>query len=191
MTSMSFPDGFLWGAATAGHQIEGGNVNSDFWAAEWAPGVYFAEPSGDACDSYHRYAEDIAMLAGAGLDTYRFSVEWARIEPDEGWYSRAELDHYRRMVGTCLEHGVTPMVTYNHFTTPLWFARRGGWISDGADARFGRYCERLTAHIGDLVPWACTLNEPNLMAMMAHVGFAPVGDADDDHPGPDARGSVR
>jgi beta-glucosidase len=186
MTPMSFPDGFLWGAATAGHQIEGGNVSSDFWAAEWAAGAHFAELSGDACDSYHRYAEDIALLAGAGLDTYRFSVEWARIEPDEGWYSRAELDHYRRMVGTCLEHGVTPMVTYNHFTTPFWFAQRGGWTSDGADDRFARYCERLTAHIGDLVPWACTLNEPNLMAMMAHVGFAPVGDGDADHPGPDA-----
>lgn len=180
----TFPDGFLWGAATAGHQIEGGNVNADLWAQELAPRTLFVEPSGDACDSYHRYPEDIALLAGAGLGAYRFGVEWSRVEPDEGWWSRAALDHYRRMAATCLEHGVTPIVTCSHFTTPRWFADRGGWTAPGAADRFARYVERLARHLGDLVPWMCTLNEPNLMAMMGEIGFAPIGDGADDHPGP-------
>ena len=92
----AFPHGFLWGAATAGHQIEGNNVNSDWWAREQLmPGM---ELSGDACDSYHRYREDIDLLADAGLTSYRFSFEWSRIEPVRGHFSRAELAHYRRMI---------------------------------------------------------------------------------------------
>src|SRR5262245_57217756 len=93
----SFPDDFLWGAATAPHQVEGGNVNSDMWEMEWATPSIFAEPSGDACDHYHRYPEDVALLADLGFNAYRFGVEWARIEPEEGSVSRAELDHYRRL----------------------------------------------------------------------------------------------
>ena len=116
----TFPDGFLWGAATAGHQIEGNNVNSDWWAREqMMPGM---ELSGDAVDSYHRYREDIQLLADAGLTSYRFSLEWSRIEPVRGHFSKAELAHYRRMIDVCLERGVTPVVTLQHFTTPQWFA---------------------------------------------------------------------
>ena len=125
----TFPDGFLWGSATAGHQVEGGNVNADLWPLEWAEDTLFAEPSLDACDHYHRYPEDIATMADLGFNAYRFSLEWSRIEPEPGAFSRAALDHYRRMVGTCLEHGITPVVTYCHFTTPRWFAggrRLGG-----------------------------------------------------------------
>jgi|SRR5690625_4263567 len=104
----NFPQDFLWGAATAGHQIEGNNVNSDWWARELVmPGM---ESSGDACDSYHRYEEDISLLAEAGLTSYRFSLEWSRIEPIEGSFSRAELAHYRRMIEACFAHGVTPVV---------------------------------------------------------------------------------
>ncbi|OHV43484.1 family 1 glycosylhydrolase [Pseudofrankia sp. BMG5.36] len=174
-----FPDGFLWGAATAAHQVEGGNVNADLWASEWAPGSHFAEPSGDACDHYHRYPEDIGLLAGLGLNAYRFGVEWARIEPEEGFFSRAELDHYRRMVGTCLEHGVTPVVTYNHFTTPRWFAAAGGWNGTAAVDRFARYAARVTEHIGDLVPWVCTFNEPNVISLMVHLGLVPAAARED------------
>ena len=170
---MVFPEGFLWGAATAGHQVEGANVNSDMWEMEWAKPSIFAEPSGDACDHYHRYPEDVALLADLGLNAYRFSVEWSRIEPEEGCFSRGALDHYKRMVGTCLEHGVTPVVTYNHFSVPRWFAHDGSWNSISAPDRFGRYAERVTAHLGDLVPWACTLNEPNLMALLGVTGVLP------------------
>ena len=146
----TFPDGFLWGAATAPHQVEGGNVNSDMWEMEWATPSIFAEPSGDACDHYHRYAEDIALLADLGCNAYRFGVEWARIEPEPGYFSRAELDHYRRMCATCHEHGITPVLTYNHFSSPRWFARDGGWEHEAAAHRFARYSARVT---GMTVPW--------------------------------------
>ena len=85
---------FLWGVATAGHQIEGNNVNSDYWVMENVKPTLFAQRSGDACDSYHRFAEDIGLIATAGLNTYRFSLEWARIEPNEGQFSEASLDYY-------------------------------------------------------------------------------------------------
>jgi len=157
----SFPKGFLWGAATAGHQIEGNNVNSDWWAREQTtPGM---EPSGDACDSYHRYEEDIALLAGAGLDSYRFSLEWSRIEPIEGRFSRAELAHYRRVIEACFAHGVTPVVTLQHFTTPNWFAQRGGWLADGALELFVRFVREATTILGG-VEWVVTMNEPNMQA---------------------------
>ena len=119
---MRFPDGFLFGAATSAYQTEGNNVNSDWWDFERAPGTPVHEPSGDACDSYHRYPEDIALLAAFGLDTYRFSVEWARIEPASGEFSAAVLAHYRRMLETCHAAGVTPVVTFHHFTLPRWLA---------------------------------------------------------------------
>ncbi len=138
----SFPHDFLWGAATAGHQVEGGNVNADLWPMEWAPDSTFNEPSGDACDHYHRYPEDIAVLAELGLNAYRFSVEWSRIEPEPGFYSRAALDHYKRMIESCLNQGVTPVVTYNHFTVPRWMAGRGGWSAADAPERFAAYAAR-------------------------------------------------
>ncbi len=98
---MKFPDGFLWGTATAAHQVEGGNVNCDYWVLEHVNGTSFAEPSGDVCDQYHRYREDIELLARLGFNSYRFSVEWARIEPEDGEFSLAALEHYRRLMGAC------------------------------------------------------------------------------------------
>ncbi len=175
VANVQTPEGFLWGAATAAHQIEGGNVSSDFWRAERAPRSIFAEVSGDACDSYHRYREDVALLAAAGLNTYRFGVEWARIEPEEGWVSQAALDHYRRVAETCHEHGVAPMVTLHHFTSPAWFARRGGWTSDGAAERFAEHVARVASHLGDLVEWYCTINESNVLAVIQASGVAPLG----------------
>jgi beta-glucosidase len=120
-------DRFLWGAATAAHQVEGGNTNCDSWLLEHIEGTIYSEPSGDACDHYHRYAEDIRLLAVLGFNAYRFSIEWARIEPQAGEYSIAQLDHYRRMLAACHEHGIKPVVTFHHFTSPLWVAARGGW----------------------------------------------------------------
>lgn len=157
----NFPDGFLWGAATAGHQIEGNNVNADWWERETLlPGM---ERSGDACDSYHRYREDIDLLADAGLSSYRFSLEWSRIEPVEGHFSRAELAHYRRMIEYCFGRDVTPVVTLQHFTTPRWFANDGGWLSPKAKDRFLRFVAEATT-ILDGVEWVVTMNEPNMQA---------------------------
>ncbi len=173
MAKFTFPDSFLWGVAGAAHQVEGGNVNSDSWVLEHVPGSPFAEPSGDACDHYHRYADDIALIASLGFTAYRFSIEWARIEPEEGEFSLAALEHYRRMLAACHEHGLTPIVTYHHFTSPRWFAAKGGWeVLANADY-FARYCERATAHLGDLIGAACTLNELNLGLMLQHWGYMP------------------
>ena len=162
---ISFPDGFLWGAATAGHQVEGNNTASDHWVMEQVEGSGFAEPSGDAADHLHRYPEDLDLAAGAGLDAYRFSVEWARVEPERGAISQASLDHYRRVTEACVERGLTPVVTMNHWVLPIWFAREGGWDSDDAAARFAAYCAIVIGRLGDLVRWVCTLNESNVGEM--------------------------
>jgi beta-glucosidase len=173
MTRFNFPAGFLWGTATAAHQVEGNNVNSDNWLMEHVPGTIFVEPSGDACDHYHRYPEDIALLAELGFNLYRFSIEWARVEPEDGEFSLAELEHYRRMLAACHEHHITPMVTFHHFTSPRWIAAQGGWEAEATPAKFARYCERATRHLGDLIGAACTINEANIGPLLTHSGFLP------------------
>ncbi|WP_218961741.1 family 1 glycosylhydrolase [Actinomyces ruminis] len=109
-------DDFIWGASTAAHQVEGDNVASDFWAVEHSPAGLLPEKSGSACDSFHRYREDISLAAAGGLKAYRFSIEWARIEPADGEFSRAALLHYRDMIDACHEHGLEPIITLHHFT---------------------------------------------------------------------------
>jgi beta-glucosidase len=159
-----FPEGFLFGSSTAAHQVEGGNVNNDWWAWEHAAGTPAAEPSLDAIDHYHRYAEDFALLAELGQNAHRMSLEWSRIEPEPGEFSRAALQHYRRVLGTLADHGMEAFVTLHHFTNPRWFAARGGWAARDAVERFERYCEVVARELGDLMPWACTINEPQVFA---------------------------
>jgi beta-glucosidase len=171
-TKIDFPEGFLWGTATAAHQVEGNNVNSDVWVLEHVPKAPYVEPSGDACDHYHRYRSDIALLAELGFNAYRFSIEWARIEPEEGEFSLAALEHYRDMLRACQEHNITPIVTFHHFTSPRWLMRRGGWESKKTPDRFARYCERATRYLGDLIGAACTLNEANIASVITKMGFA-------------------
>jgi beta-glucosidase len=173
---MKFPRGFLWGTATAAHQVEGNNVYNDNWLLEHVPGTIYAEASGDACDHYHRYPEDIALLAELGFNMYRFSIEWARIEPEEGEFSKASLEHYRRMLATCHEHGLTPMVTFHHFTSPRWLIAAGGWEDEGTPGRFARYCEHATRYLGDLIGGACTLNEPNIALLLTKSEIVPLPD---------------
>ena len=155
-----FPDGFLFGTATSAHQVEGGNTNSDWWEWEHRVGTPCREPSGDACDFYHRYREDIALMAGLGFNAFRFSIEWARVEPEEGEFSMAVLDHYRRVLATCRESRIVPIVTFHHFTLPRWLQGRGGFVLDQFPQLFERYCDRVAAALGDLIGYACTINEP-------------------------------
>ena len=169
MQQYAFPEGFVWGTATAGHQVEGNNVNSECWVLEHLPETIFTEPSGDACDHYHRYPEDIALLARLGFNAYRFSIEWARVEPEEGEFSYAELEHYRRMLATCHEYGVRPVVTLHDFTSPRWLIRAGGWLDAKTPERYARYCERISSHLGDLIGAACTFNEPNLPVLLSRL----------------------
>ncbi|NGY05926.1 glycoside hydrolase family 1 protein [Solimonas terrae] len=155
--------GFLWGCATAGHQVEGNNINADFWVYENVKPTLFADRSGDTCDHYHRYEEDIALTAMLGFNCLRLSIEWSRIEPEAGNFSEAELDHYERVLETCRKHGVAPFVTYNHFTTPRWFASRGGFTTPDSADLFSRFAEKATSRLGHLIEAAATFNEPNLL----------------------------
>jgi beta-glucosidase len=178
--SVTFPDGFIWGVAAAAHQIEGGNWNNDWWAFEHAPDTPCIEPSGDCTNSFHLYADDIALVRVHGFAAYRFSIEWSRIEPEDGEFSRAALDYYRRMIAECHEQGVQPVVTFHHFSNPRWVAALGGWESPEIVDRFTRYCERTTAHLGDLITIGCTINEPNIVSMMGYMwGVFPPGKARD------------
>jgi beta-glucosidase len=155
MAPRRFPEGFVWGTATSAHQVEGGNWNNDWWAWEHKANSPCLEPSGDACDHWHRYPEDIRLCAELGFGAYRFSLEWSRIEPEEGEFSRVALEHYRHMCGVCLEPST-------------------------AD-RFARFCERATAHLGDLIGYACTVCEPNIVASMGYLyGLFPPGERDPD-----------
>ena len=160
------PADFLWGAAISAHQSEGNNVNSDSWLLEHLPETVYKQPSGDACDSYHRYEEDFAIARSIGLTAYRFGIEWARIEPAPGEFSRAELDHYARVITSCRAHGLLPILSYNHFTVPRWFAMRGGWESADSPDLFARYCERATRAFGEQVGMAAPFNEANISRLI-------------------------
>ena len=126
----------------------------------------FKEPSGKAVNNYELWAEDIDLATGLGLNAYRFSVEWARVEPVEGKFSDEELDHYEAIVDRCVELGLAPVVTLNHFTAPHWFAMRGGWLDPEAPALFARYCDKVIERFGDRIAYAVTLNEPNLAHLL-------------------------
>jgi beta-glucosidase len=176
----TFPDSFLWGTATAAHQTEGGNWNNDWWAWEHAPNAAVEEPSGDACDHYWRYPQDLDILVDHGFRAYRFSIEWSRIEPEDGEWSRAQLDHYGRVIDACRDRGLLPVVTFHHFTTPRWVATDGGWTSPTTADRFASFCERVVAGLGDRIGMACTINEPNIIPLMGHLmGMFPPGRTED------------
>lgn len=161
-----FPASFLWGAATAGHQVEGQNVNSDIWLLEHVKPSLFQESSGDGCASLQRWEEDLDIVRSLGLNTYRFSLEWARIEPAEGEFSAVMLDHYKRVIAGCRDRGLVPLVTFNHFTAPRWFAAQGGWEVATAPAKFTRFCDKAARYLAADIGYATTLNEPNLLRML-------------------------
>ena len=169
-----FPDGFLWGASTSGHQIEGQNVASDLWYLENLPETKFAEPSGDSANSFNQWSMDLDLVRDIGLDTYRFSVEWSRIEPVEGRFSRAMVDHYRAIVLGCRERGIKPIVTFNHFTAPLWFSADGGWTNPSSPQRFARYCRYVAEALAADIEYAVTINEPQILPLLNRLGLPPV-----------------
>jgi beta-glucosidase len=174
MTTRSFPKGFLWGVATAGHQNEGDNSTSDTWFAEHVTPTVFREPSGNACNSYQLWREDLDLVAGMGLNACRFSVEWARVEPAAGRFSADALAHYSAVVDRCRELGIAPVVTFNHFTAPHWFAARGGWLHPESPDVFARYCGVVMDRLGDRIEVAVTMNEPNLGRLLTWVDLPDV-----------------
>jgi len=177
--ALRFPDGFVWGTATAAHQIEGGNWNNDWWAWEHTPMSPCAEPSGDACDSWNRWLHDVELVASLGLGAYRFSIEWSRIEPEPGEWSTAAIAHYRAICEALLVRGIEPTVTFHHFTTPRWVVADGGWESPATAERFARFCSRAAGELSGVMRRACTINEPNIVATMGWLmGVFPPGKHD-------------
>lgn len=166
---MIFSKEFYIGAATAAHQVEGNNIHSDYWALEHMKTTSFAEPSLDAVDHYNRYEEDIRLMADAGLNAYRFSIEWARIEPQEGIFDEKELEHYRAVIRCCKEHGIEPIVTLHHFTSPKWLISKGGWEAETTPAYFARYTKYVMERLGSELKYVCTLNEANMGIQVAMI----------------------
>jgi beta-glucosidase len=164
-----FPKDFLIGASTAAHQVEGNNIHSDYYTMELMKSTSFIEPSADAVDHYNRYEEDIKLLADAGLNCYRFSIEWARIEPKEGVFNEEEVEHYRKMLLCCRENGVTPIVTLHHFTSPKWLISKGGWEAETTVEYFKRYCAYLAGQLGDVMEYVVTINEANMGLQLAAI----------------------
>jgi len=164
-----FPDTFSWGTSTSAYQIEGGNTNSDWWRFERAEGTTAVERCGDACDSWHRYEEDLDILASLKLNAFRLSIEWARVEPEHGTFSRDALDHYRAVLTACRDRDIVPVVTLHHFTLPLWVADQGGFEHPDIAQWMADYASRVGAELGDLIGIACTINEPNIVAIMGYL----------------------
>lgn len=166
---MKFAKGFLLGAATAAHQVEGNNTHSDFWTMEQLEHSNFTEPSLDAVDHYHHYEEDIKLLANSGLNSYRFSIEWARIEPEKGQYYDNEIEHYRKVLKFCRLNNVTPIVTMHHFSSPKWLISEGGWESEKTVGYFKNYCQYVVSKLGDMMCYVCTINEANMGLQIASI----------------------
>ena len=120
-----FPQAFLWGAATSAHQVEGQNIYNDWWQAE--QDHLIKEASNSACKHYELYAEDFAIAKQLNHNCHRFSIEWSRIEPQEGNFQVLEIEHYRKIIADLKGKGIEPVVTLHHFTNPAWFSQKGGW----------------------------------------------------------------
>ncbi len=171
MTITDFPSDFFWGVATAGHQNEGGNVDSDTWFLENVTPTVFQERSDRATNGWELWESDLDLVAGMGLNAYRFSVEWARIEPREGEFSDEALAHYEALVDACIARGLAPIVTFNHFTSPHWFAARSAWLDPASAELFARYCGVVMDRFGDRIALAVTFNEPDLPEMLTWSGL--------------------
>lgn len=161
---LRFPDGFLWGTATSAYQVEGNNRNNQWWAWEQEGGhIRDGSVCGIACDHYHRFDEDFALMESLGFNAHRFSIEWSRIQPEDGRWDEKEVEHYRRVVESVRGHGMVPLVTLHHFTDPLWFDARGGWTRPDAPDYLARYAGYMARALGDAVPFWLTINEPSVV----------------------------
>jgi beta-glucosidase len=162
---LRFPAGFLWGAATSAHQVEGGNRLNDWWRFEQRLGVLAdGRPSGDACRHYDRFDEDFALAEADGHSAHRLSLEWSRIEPEPGRFDAAAVAHYHGVFASLQRRRLVPVVTLHHFTNPLWIADAGGWESRATVDRFEEFVRFCAREFGGEVDWWCTVNEPEVFA---------------------------
>lgn len=160
-----FPDGFLWGASTSAHQVEGGNHLNDWWRFEQRPGaIRDGGRSGDACRHYERFDDDFALAEADGHNAHRLSLEWSRIEPRRGAFDAAAVAHYHDVLASLQRRGLEPVVTLHHFTSPLWIADAGGWEARETVDHFGAFARFCAREFGGEVRWWCTVNEPEVFA---------------------------
>jgi len=179
---LKFPDGFLWGTATSAHQVEGDNLNDwTEWEKEnaerlareariyWQPWQQkkFLEMfspenyiSGRATDHYNRYEEDFDLAKVMNNNAHRFSIEWSRIEPEEGKFDEKEIEHYRQVIWALKKRGIEPFVTLWHYTNPIWFQKKGGWLNKNSPKYFERYANKISRSLQNVKFWI-TLNEPD------------------------------
>ena len=176
-----FPSKFLWGTATASHQVEGNNKNNNWWAWEQA-GDHIAEghTSGKACDWWGgRWREDFDRAAESGQNAHRLSIEWSRVQPTPDRWNESALDYYRQMVRGLHERGMTPLVTLHHFTDPIWLAEMGGWENEDVVVLFETYARRVVEALKQYVTTWVTINEPNVVVAAAYLaGWFPPGKKD-------------
>jgi beta-glucosidase len=179
--SRTFPAGFLWGAATSAHQVEGGNHRNDWWRFEHQPGtIADGTKSGDACRHYQRFDEDFALAAADGHNAHRLSIEWSRIEPERDRIDPEAVAHYHAVFESLRRHRLTPIVTLHHFTNPLWIADHGGWENRDTIERFAGFVRFCAREYGGEVDWWCTVNEPEVYAFRSYSeGTWPPGRRDD------------
>jgi beta-glucosidase len=162
-----FPSGFLWGAATSSHQVEGDNRWSDWWEYEQTGRMPFL--SGQACRHYDLYEKDFDMAASWGHNAHRFSIEWSRIQPEENRWNPDAIEHYRDVVRALRRRGLEPVVTLHHFTNPAWFLRRGGWVRRDSARLFAAYAEYVVQRLGSDVRYWITVNEPTVYVKYGYV----------------------
>ncbi len=165
-TKITLPAGFLLGAAGSAHQTEGNNTNSDWWHYEHQERL---PKSGMACDHYNRFDEDFSLAESIGLNAMRISIEWARIEPTEGVWDHAAIAHYRSVLASMKSHGLTRIVTLQHFTLPQWLAAKGGFLHPDSAQLFARYTRYIAAELGSEIDYWVTINEPEIYPYMAYV----------------------
>lgn len=177
---LRFPDHFRWGTATSSHQVEGNLTNNDWWLAEQQGGyVYKNQTAGLACDWWNHAEQDFDRMATMGQNAHRLSIEWSRIEPQQGVWDDQAIARYRDMLVGLRRRGIEPMVTLHHFTNPIWMVAQGGWENEKVITWFERYTRKVVSALGDLTPLWCTINEPNVMISQAYgTGRWPPGKRD-------------
>jgi beta-glucosidase len=163
---LEFPEGFLWGASTSSYQVEGENSNTDWW--EWERKSPNIQNSELAADQYNKYSEDFALAKSLGHNAHRLSIEWARIEPEEGVFSEEALEHYQLVLKNLKDQGISVMLTIHHFTNPLWFSKRGGWEDSKAPFYFERLVKKVVPYLKDYVDLWVTINEPSVYAFCSY-----------------------
>jgi len=171
METLKFPEGFKWGSATSAYQVEGGIENND-WAQAAREGK--VPLAGKTTDHYHLYEQDFDLAKSLGHNAHRFSIEWARVEPEEGKFSEEAVEHYRKVLEALRVRGLEPFVTLYHWTLPLWFVEKGGWLNKDAPKVFSKYCEYIVGRLGDLAKFWITINEPNVFTSIGYLaGYWP------------------